>query len=298
MTDDVRGLSRRDLVRVGTGFAVAKMLGLRQAAGEGSDPGVSRVVLVRRLEALDGDGNPAPDVLHHMLNEAVAALFDVQSSDDGWRKLVTPDDVVGIKSNVWRHLRTPVGLEEAFRHEVLSVGVKPSDVAVDDRGVRGNAVFQRATALINVRPMRTHHWSGLGTCIKNVIMFVPRPPEYHDDACASLGAMWKLPQLEGKVRLNVLVMLTPQFHGVGPHSFSREFVWPYYGLIVGTDPVAVDATGARIIQARRNLYFGEERPISPRPHHIVYADTRYGLGNSDPERIELIRLGTAEGALI
>jgi uncharacterized Fe-S center protein len=189
-------------------------------------------------------------------------------------------------------------LEEAIRHEVLSVGVKPSDVAVDDRGVRGNAVFQRATALINVRPMRTHHWSGLGTCIKNVIMFVPRPPEYHDDACAPLGAMWKLPQLEGKVRLNVLVMLTPQFHGVGPHSFSREFVWPYYGLIVGTDPVAVDATGARIIQARRNLYFGEERPISPRPHHIVYADTRYGLGNSDPERIELIRLGTAEGALI
>jgi hypothetical protein len=298
MTDDGKGLSRRDLVRVSTGFAVAKMLGLRPAAGEGETAGASRVVLVRRVEVLDDTGNPVPDVLHAMLNEAVAALFDVASSDVAWRRLVSPDDVVGIKSNVWSHLRTPVALEEALRQEVLSAGVTPDNVAVDDRGVRDDPVFRRATALINARPMRTHHWSGLGTCLKNLIMFVPSPPEYHGDACAPLGAIWKLPQVAGKVRLNVLVMLTPQFHGVGPHSFSKEFVWPYYGLIVGTDPVAVDATGARIIQARRNLYFGEDRPISPRPHHIVYADTRYGLGHSDPERIELIRLGTTEGALI
>jgi hypothetical protein len=274
------------------------MLGLRPAAGEGETAGASRVVLVRRVEVLDDTGNPVPDVLHAMLNEAVAALFDVASSDVAWRRLVSPDDVVGIKSNVWSHLRTPVALEEALRQEVLSAGVTPDNVAVDDRGVRDDPVFRRATALINARPMRTHHWSGLGTCLKNLIMFVPSPPEYHGDACAPLGAIWKLPQVAGKVRLNVLVMLTPQFHGVGPHSFSKEFVWPYYGLIVGTDPVAVDATGARIIQARRNLYFGEDRPISPRPHHIVYADTRYGLGHSDPERIELIRLGTTEGALI
>ena len=30
-------------------------------------------------------------------------------------------------------------------------------------------------------------------------MFVPRPPEYHGDSCAPLGALWKLPELEGKV---------------------------------------------------------------------------------------------------
>ena len=298
MANDDRGLSRRDVMKFSTGFAVAKMLGLRPAGGEADVTGKSRVVLIRRIEALDTNGEPVPEVLHGMLNEAVSSLFQVESSDAAWRRLVTPTDVVGIKTNVWSHLRTPVGLEEAIRHEVVSVGVKPGDVAVDDRGVRDNPVFERATALINVRPMRTHHWSGLGTCLKNLIMFVPSPPEYHGDACAPLGAIWKLPQLAGKVRLNVLVMLTPQFHGVGPHSFSKEFVWPYYGLIVGVDPVAVDATGARIIQARRSLYFGEDRPISPRPHHIVYADTRYELGNSDPDRIELIRLGSAEGSLI
>jgi hypothetical protein len=36
----------------------------------------------------------------------------------------------------------------------------------------------------------------------------------------------------------------------------------------------------------------------PPPHHIQIADTRYGVGVSDPERIELLRLGWREGALI
>jgi hypothetical protein len=297
MNDESKGLSRRDLVKVGTGLAVAKMLGLRPAEGVEEQTDTSRVVLIRRTDVLDDDGKPVDAVLHEMLNEAMGALFK-RPAGAAWQEIVRPDDVVGIKSNVWGHLPTPPGLEEAIRREVLAVGVKPGDVAVDDRGVLRSPVFERATALINVRPMRTHHWSGLGTCIKNLIMFVPRPQEYHGDACATLGAIWQLPEVAGKVRLNILVMLTPQFHGVGPHSFSRKFVWPYYGLIVGVDPVAVDATGAKIIQARRNLYFGEERPISPRPHHIVYADTRYGLGNSDPNRIDLVRLGTTEGALI
>jgi hypothetical protein len=129
-------------------------------------------------------------------------------------------------------------------------------------------------------------------------MFVPSPPEYHGDSCAPLGALWKLPELEGKVRLNILVMLTPQFHGVGPHSFSKAYVWPYRGLIVGVDPVAVDATGARIIQAKRDLHFGEHRPISPPAHHIEIAGSRYGLGVSDPEAIDLVRLGWKDEALI
>jgi hypothetical protein len=131
-----------------------------------------------------------------------------------------------------------------------------------------------------------------------MIMFVPRPADYHGNSCASLGALWQLPQVAGRVRLNILVMLTPQFHSVGPHSFSRDFVWPYRGLIVGTDPVAVDATGARIIAAQRQIFFSEERPISPPPHHIQFADTHYDVGRSKPADIDLIKLGWDEESLI
>lgn len=185
-----------------------------------------------------------------------------------------------------------------MRHELEAVGVAPGDIAVDDRNVKTNPVFQRATALINTRPMRTHDWSGLGTCIKNLITFTERYPDYHGDACAPLGSIWLRPEIKGKVRLNVLVMLTPQFHSTGPHSYSSTYVWPYGGLILSVDPVAADATGARIIEAKRKLHFGDDRPISPPPHHIRIAETQYGIGVSDPDRIEIIRLGWREGALI
>ena len=129
-------------------------------------------------------------------------------------------------------------------------------------------------------------------------MFTPRPSAYHGNSCENLGAIWQLPHVKGKTRLNILVMLTPLFHGLGPHYYSSRYIWPYGGLIVSTDPVAADATGARIIQAKRNEHFGRESPISPPPHHIATADTHFGLGNSRPDRIELIRLGWEEDALI
>ena len=179
----------------------------------------------------------------------------------------------------------------------MSAGVPEENIDSGDRDVLRREVFRNATALINSRPMRTHSWSGVGSLIKNYITF-DRPQDYHDDACAPIGKFWQEYGLREKTKLNILVMLTPQFHGLGPHSFAERFVWPYKGLSVGIDPVAVDTVGAKIIEARRLEFFGEQRPISPPPHHIRYADTRYGLGVSDLERIDIVRLGWDEGVLI
>ena len=286
---------RRGFLQVTGGAAAAGLLGAGRA---GAADARARVVLVRRREVLGADGRVNGPVIHQMLNEAVAALLGEKDAAPAWRRIVKPSDVVGVKSNVWTPLPTPPALEQAIREELERAGVRPENVAVDDRGVRSSPVFQRMTALVNVRPMRTHAWSGLGTCLKNVIMFTDNPPDYHGDSCATLGAIWQKPPVAGKVRLNVLVMLTPQFHSVGPHSFAKELTWPYYGLLVGLQPVPVDATGARILQAKRRQHFGADRPISPSPHHIEIAGSRYGLGPSDPAQIDLVRLGLAEDALV
>jgi hypothetical protein len=233
-----------------------------------------------------------------MLDTAVTALMDTPDPLSAWKQLVKPVDIVGIKTNVWHYLPTPEPLEIAIRSRLLDAGVKKENISADDRGVRQDPVFKRSTALINVRPMRTHHWSGLGTLLKNYIMFVPRPWMYHGNSCEKLGAIWQLPHVAGKTRLNILVMLTPLFHGVGPHHFSSNYLWPYSGLIVSRDPVAADATGARIIQAKRNSFFGAEKPISPPALHIAAAGTRFGLGNSRTDRIQLVRLGWQEDILI
>ncbi|MGD8883572.1 MAG: DUF362 domain-containing protein [Desulfobacterales bacterium] len=298
MTQKKRVITRRDFLRTGSYVVMGSLMGFslpKSASAKGTQK--SKVVLIRDNKVVNGN-SLRPDILEEMFDQAVSVLLDTRDPQSAWQQLVKPSDIVGIKSNVWRPLPTPAALEETITSRLMQVGVAQHNISVDDRGVRGNPVFKNSTALINVRPMRTHHWSGLGTLLKNYIMFVSAPWMYHGNACERLGSIWQKSNINGKTRLNILVMLTPQFHGVGPHSFSRRYIWPYGGLIVSTDPVAADTTGARIIQAKRNEYFGKGKPISPPPRHIEAADIKYALGNSHPDRIELIKLGWEKDLLI
>jgi hypothetical protein len=258
----------------------------------------ARVVLIRDKDALDANGTPRAEIIQKMLDLAVAELLGEKNPVAAWKSIIKPADIVGIKTNAWRFIPTTEQVEQAIKRRVMDAGVPDDRIGIDDRGVLRNPIFQNATALINARPARTHHWSGMGSLIKNYIMFVPSPPVYHPDSCADLATLWDLPLTKGKTRLNVLVMLTPLFHGIGPHHYSKEYVWSYNGLIVSQDPVAADATGLRILQAKRRDFFGEDRPLQPTPHHIFLADIRHHLGVSGEDRIELVKIGWQEGLLI
>jgi len=299
MKESKRVITRRDFLRTSSYMAVGSLIALplmSRAADAETDK--SRVVLIRDEHVMDGSGALRPGNLADMMDQAMITLFNTSNASMAWQQLFSPVDVVGIKSNVWARLPTPRELENILQERLVAAGVKEQNISVDDRGVRSNPIFRNSTALINVRPMRTHHWSGLGTLLKNYIMFVSQPWLYHGNACEKLGAIWQKSHVKDKTRLNILVMMTPLFHGIGPHHYSKSYIWPYCGLIVSADPVAADAIGADIIQAKRNEYFAKERPISPRPLHIEAADTRYELGNSQPARIELIKLGWEEEVLI
>lgn len=258
----------------------------------------SRVVLVRDAAAVGEKRAINAGIVQRMLDDAVAALFGEKDPVAAWKRIVGPEDTVGVKTNIWQYLPTGPELEEAIRGRLREAGVAADRIAVADRGILNNPIFQQATVLINVRPARVHYWAGMGSCLKNYITFVPKPSDYHGDACADLGAVWKLPPVKDRTRLNILSMLTPQYHNIGPRGFSEAYLWTYGGLIVGQDVVAVDATGYSIIRAKRLEIFGEDKPLETSAHHIQLADTRHGLGKSRPEDIELIRLGWPENALI
>ena len=258
----------------------------------------SRVVLIRDSKAVGEGRKFDPVVVQSMLDEAVMALFGEKDPVAAWKRIVGPADIVGLKTNVWNYLPTGPEIEQAIKRRVMDAGVPADKIAIKDRGVLADPIFQAATVLINARPARVHYWAGMGSCIKNYIMFVPKPSEYHGDACADLASIWSLPPVKGRTRLNILSMLTPQFHNIGPRGFSEKYLWTYGGLIVGQDPVAVDATGYRIIQARRRQEFGEDKPLETSAHHIELADTRHKLGTSNPDMIELIKLGWGNGILI
>ena len=290
-------ITRRDFLRVTAGTAMAATLG-SGILGEARAEPTAKVVLIRNVEVLGPQDKVQEEILQSMLDEAVKNLVGTDKPTEAWKKLFKNSDVVGIKSNVWAKLPTPKELEAAIKRRLLDAGVAGKNIDIDDRGVLNNPVFQNATALVNVRPLRTHHWSGVGTCLKNYIQFVPDPPSYHDDGCSPLGKIWTYPIVKGKTRLNILSALTPQFYGRGANFFDKRYVWPYKGLIVGTDPVAVDAIGAHLLQTKRIAFFGEDRALDVPPVHITVADKKYHLGVSDLSRIQLIKLGWMEEVLI
>ena len=293
-----RNLNRRDFLKAGTLAASAALLINFPQAIFSKTNQKTKVVLIRNKTVLYANNKVNAEVIQSMLDDAVKVLFDKKDTASAWKNIIKPDDVVGIKTNVWNYLPTPRELENAIKKRVFEAGVAEKNISVKDRGILKDPVFQRATALINSRPMRTHYWSGVGGLIKNYIMFVENPSDYHADSCADLAAIWSLPHVKGKTRLNVLVMLTPLFHSVGPHGFSMDYIWQYKGIIVGTDPVACDAVGLKIIEAKRKEFFGEEKPLNPPAKHIKLADTRHHLGTADMNKIDLIKLGMKEGILI
>ena len=298
MRDDrKRTFTRRQFIKqtsiatIGGSLLLSSTGSMFSESGTNAENRLTDVVLVRNREVLDKRGRPQNDIVLEMLDVAVTRLTGKADASEGWQTLFSPDDIVGIKTNVWRPINTTKAVEQSLKARVMSAGVSDKNIAISDRAVLHEPVFKKATALINARPMRSHHWSGVGSLLKNYIMFVPDPYNYHEDSCARLGEIWTYPVVKDKTRLNVLVMFTPQFHNVGPHGFSPKHVWDYCGLLAGFDPVAVDTVGVQIIQGIRNHYFGEQRPLSPSPHHIKVADTKYGIGTSDSSRINLIKIG-------
>ena len=290
-------ITRRDFLR-GTAYAAfAAALG-SSPSGEAKAEEKVKVVLIRDENVTDPQGNINQKIVQKMLDQGVCQLLGVENPVQAWKQLIRPNDIVGIKSNGWFNLPTPGELEEAIQQRIMDVGVPKKNIAIDDRGVLNHPIFKSSTALINVRPLRTHHWSGVGGCIKNYVMFVSTPWLYHSDACSPLASIWGKAIVKGKTRLNILSLIRTQFYNRGAHHFDRRFVSEYKGLLIGQDPVALDAVGARLLQLQRTAHFGEDRPLDTTPKHIFVADEKYKLGVSDLRRIDVVKLGWMEGTLI
>jgi hypothetical protein len=288
-------ITRRDFMKNSTYAMLGTAVGLSPLKpGEKK----SRVILIRHADVLDENYTTNQTVIQQMLDEAVMALFKKDDPVKAFKSILKPDDIVGIKSNEWNYLPTPPELEKAIKQRILDAGVKEDNIGIDDRGVRQNPIFQKSTALINVRPMRTHYLSGMSGCMKNLITFSKVWHEIHPNNCAHLGKLLDLPMVKDKIRIHILSLLTPQFHGRGPHHFNRRYVWGYKGLLASTDPVAIDAVALQILLAIRKMKMGSKQRLSPIPKYIRIADETHGMGTSDLNKIELIKLGWNENILI
>ena len=293
MENKQKGLTRRDFIRgtVGATLAVS-VLRVPWAKGSEKAVGPSLVTVVRDKNVMDAGFKVDSNILQSMLDRTVLQVTGKRKIREAWADLVKPDDIVGLVPTP--HLNpTHEELVDVVKASLMKeVGIPEKNIIMAQGGKRRPG---KCTALISMPALKGHWLTGIGTVIKNYIMYSGRPSSYHEEKSAKLGEIWLIPEVKGKTRL-VLVDAIHPLCDKGPQSDPR-YKWAYNGLIAGTDPVAVETVCLKILTEKRHALRGEPWPISPPPICVEAADKVYGLGTSKMEEINITHFGW-EGDLL
>jgi len=162
-------------------------------------------------------------------------------------------------------------------------------------GSRLSRILTRYTdLLINVPVLKDHDGAGVTIALKNMYGVIHNPNKYHPNGCDPYVAdLNMLPEIRSRMRLTICDATTAMYEG-GP-AFKPEHSWQCNSLLVSQDPVALDATGWRMIELRRaenGLKTLEAEQRAPR-YIMTAADREHRLGNYDPSRIEVVEINAA-----
>jgi len=253
----------------------------------------STIVLVRNEKAIGAGDKIDPAVVQEMIDTALKQFAGAADAAKAWSTYIKPEDTVGVKFTRcdWMRVHTDQAVIDAVVKRVGEAGVAKDKIFAQDGGMP----LAKCTALINLPSVKVHTLTGIAVSLKNYINFSPQPSKYHAPS-TNLGEIYLFPEVKGKTRLIIVDMLRPYF-GPGP-QINPLHRWNYHGIMVSNDPVAVDAVCLKICQAKRNLFKGEEWPITPPPDFIAAADKTYKLGTGDPTKIKLVKLGWDKDILI
>ena len=148
---------------------------------------------------------------------------------------------------------------------------------------------QGKTAVVNVPVLKDHDLAGVTLGMKNFYGVIHNPNKYHDNHCDPFIAdLSSSPLIRDKLRLVVCDALRAQCHA-GP-SYNPAWAWKFSGLLVSSDPVALDAVGADLIEQQRRARHLPSLAEAKRPPAWIRSAARLRLGESDLGAIERINV--------
>lgn len=161
--------------------------------------------------------------------------------------------------------------------EIEGGGYEEEIVSSGRVGTNLSRMLTSCDALINVPIMKDHELSGVSGALKNHYGSISNPNKYHADGCNPFVAdVNAIPAIRDRQRLVVLDGGVAQCEG-GP-GFKARWAWNHAGILVGTDPVAVDTAAERIIAARRASKGLPTLAEADRPARILATAAARGLG--------------------
>ncbi|KAF0152851.1 MAG: hypothetical protein FD143_779 [Ignavibacteria bacterium] len=110
---------------------------------------------------------------------------------------------------------------------------------------------ESCTALINMPVIKDHGLAGITGALKNHYGTINNPRDFHSNNCTTPGIpeINALHQIRSKQKLIIVDALIALFNG-GPR-WNRDYMWNYGGILVSTDPVAIDRIMFGIINEKR-----------------------------------------------
>jgi uncharacterized protein (DUF362 family) len=292
-------------------------------------PGKSRVVIARDAKLRGQTSGLDSARLANLLDRAMQAAYDCDTPLEAWKRVVRPGETVGLKVNclAGKGNATTKELVEAICERLQEAGIR--DIIIWDRlnadlesaryrivergsGVRcfGNDVSgyeselatfgsagslvsriltRECDAVINLPVLKDHGIAGVTLALKSMFGAIHNPNKYHLNVGDPYVAdVFMLPPIRQKVRLHICDAIKAQYEG-GP-SYMPQWTWPYHGLLVSRDPVALDQVGWQIIEKKRaEMGMKSLQELKREPTYIATAaDAKHRLGTNDPNRIEVV----------
>jgi hypothetical protein len=188
MKDKKPVLTRRDFIRGTIGVTLgASVLGLQWPKGQAQAAGSSLVTIVRDKNALDSSKNVDTTVLKKMLEQTLTKVTGQKNTKDAWLSLFKPNDVIGLVPT--DHLNpTHDEVVHVVKNSLMDAGIPKDRIRQAQGGPRDP---KKCDALIAIPGLKAHWLTGIGTVLKNYIMYSGSPSSYHKSNSAKLGEMEK-----------------------------------------------------------------------------------------------------------
>jgi uncharacterized protein (DUF362 family) len=144
--------------------------------------------------------------------------------------------------------------------------------------------------VINLSILKDHGITGYTGALKNLFGAIHNPNKYHlNIGNPFIPDVWMLPGVKEKIRINICEAIDAQYHG-GP-SYMPQWIWPFNGIMLSEDPVALDFIGWRTLEEKRKKagYQSLEQENREPLYIFTAADSEHRLGNASLDRINVIK---------